>query len=188
MAILTPALTLDEFIARYERQPFELLEEEIVPVSPPVAGPNVITRRVFRALLPFEDAGVGEVFTEAPFVLSDVPNWVRGSRVPDVMFYRSARLSAYRETTPDWADKPYVLVPDLVVEVLSPTDSYSDIVSKVERCIRDGVPLVWVVDPKPRTVVVHALGSAAQTLTAEDMLNGGAVLPGFELRVAGLFG
>jgi Uma2 family endonuclease len=188
MNIKIEAMPLAEFIRRYDDAAFEWIDGEMRPVSPSVAGPNVIAKRLFRALLPFEEAGLGEVFTEAPFVLTDIPNWVKGSRVPDVMFYRSVRLAAYRENMPDWEDKPFVLVPDLVIEVLSPTDSYSDVTEKITRYLDDGVLLVWVVDAKPRTVVVHVPGSPPQTLHEGDTLKGGEVVPGFEMVVGRLFG
>src|SRR5262249_55722885 len=125
-------MTLEAFIEAFNHEPFEWIDGEKVVLSPSVAGPNFIAKLIFRALLPFEDQGLGEAFTEAVFVLAYDSNWVRGSRVPDVMYYTAARLAAYRRDNPDWQGKPYILIPDFAVEVVSPTDSYSEVNRKVD--------------------------------------------------------
>lgn len=63
--------------------------------------------------------------------LSYTPNWVTGSRQPDVMFSTAERINAYKEANPDWKRKPYVLVPDLVVEVMSVNDDPADLTRKL---------------------------------------------------------
>src|SRR5437016_233588 len=125
-------MTLESFIQDFNQVPFEWIDGEKIVLSPSVAGPNYIAKLIFRALLPFEDRGIGEAFTEAVFVLSYESNWVRGSRVPDVMFFNATRLAAYRRENPDWQDKPYILVPDFAVEVVLPTDIYSEVNRKVD--------------------------------------------------------
>jgi Uma2 family endonuclease len=121
-----------------------------------------------------------------PVVVEDKPNWVKGSRVPDLMIYDKARWEEYKANTPDWGDKPFVLVPDLCVEVISPTDKYSDVDAKVAGYLRDGVRLVWVFDPREKAVNVHT-SSGSIRLTRTDMLDGGEVLPGFKLPLSDLF-
>jgi len=80
------------------------------------------------------------------------------------------------------------MVPDLAVEVISPGDSYSEVDEKVERYLNDGVRMVLVVDPQRRKVVVHVPNSNRPThLTENDILSGGDVLPGFEVKVADIF-
>lgn len=183
-------MTLDEFMRRYDQEgPFEILDGEIVPKMPSVSGHTEIIKWFFVALLPYEQRGIGEVFTEATFVLSDIPDWVKGSRIPDVMFVSAAKMAAYRLQTPDYRSKPYILIPDLVVEVVSPTDNYTDINKRVARYLSDGVRLVWVVDPQLQTIVVHVAGSNQQTtLTGEMLLTGGDVLPDFSVMVREIFG
>ncbi|MBC7809781.1 MAG: Uma2 family endonuclease [Burkholderiales bacterium] len=188
--ITTAGMTIEDFIRRYDSVgPFELIEGEIIPVSPTVLGHNVCTRTV---LLVVHDHAVkhnlGEAFSEAPFVLEYTSNWVTGSRVPDVMFVSAARMTAYKQQTPDWASKPLILVPDLVVEVVSPGDKYSEVEEKVARYLDDGVKLIWVVNPQTQTVNVYTLGNSQFTrLTAADMLDGGDVLPEFKLAIKDIF-
>jgi Uma2 family endonuclease len=126
------------------------------------------------------------VYAETAFVLLYDANWVRGSRQPDVLFVRAERLEAYRAETPDHADRPLVLVPDLVVEVISANDNYSEVEEKVDRYLGDGVQLVWVVDPRRQVVTVHGQHTY-QKLTVQDALTAGEVIPGFSLPVADIF-
>src|SRR5258708_14152565 len=97
---------------------------------------------------------------ETPFIKPgrDDPNWVEGSLVPDLMLLRPDKLAAYTAATPDWREKPLPVVPDLVVEIVSPTDRYSDVYRKVERYFQLGVQIVWLANPPPKKVPVHHAG------------------------------
>jgi Uma2 family endonuclease len=103
-------------------------------------------------------------------------------RLPDVSFTRAGRLPG---------DKPYEghskVAPDLVVEVISPNDLAVELEAKIDDYLRAGVPLIWVVEPKGRTVRVHRGDGSGTFLRAEDVLDGGAVLPGFSCRIAEFF-
>lgn len=161
---------------------------------PNVAGHGEIIELLYLALHHFFlSHPLGKVIRELPFVLSYTANWVSGSRVPDLMVYAADRLEAYKAAHPDWRLKPYILVPDLVIEVASPTDDLSELDDKIIGYLRDGVPVAWVVNPIRKQVSVSALSSRQpfarqQTLLDEgDVLRGGAFLPGFEVRVADLF-
>ena len=70
-----------------------------------------------------------------------------------------------------------------MVEVISPTDKYTDINSKVDTYLTDGVKLIWIVDPQRKTIAVYEGNDTSKTLRAEDMLSGRDVLPDFELSV-----
>jgi Uma2 family endonuclease len=59
--------------------------------------------------------------------------------------------------------------------------------AKVALYQEAGVPLIWVVDPDAQTVTVPALGQAPITLTVEDTLGGGEVLPDLQIEVAEIF-
>ena len=183
-------LMMDDFIRRFDQEgPFELIDGEIIPKMPSISVHTKTVKRIFLLLLPFEEKGLGEVFQEATFVLTDNPQWVRGSRIPDVMFVSKARLARFAEEIPDADDKPYILVPELVVEVVSPTDNYSDINKKVKRYLNDGVLIVWVVDPQTREIMVFRQGSKQQTiLSGDDELTAAEILPGFSVKVAEIFG
>lgn len=80
------------------------------------------------------------------------------------------------------------IVPDLVVEVVSPGDSASYMEQKTLEWLEFGVRLVWVIYPDSLRVHVYQQGERNPViLSAEDTLTGGDVLPGFELNVRALF-
>ncbi len=100
--------------------------------------------------------------------------------IPDVAFVSKARqVEPPRKTL-----NP--IAPDLAVEVISPTNSASEIQRKVLDYLAAGTLLVWIVYPETRTVVVHT-SAGARTLTEADTLDGGDVLPGFTLPVRDIF-
>ncbi|MDX2140777.1 MAG: Uma2 family endonuclease [Chloroflexota bacterium] len=83
---------------------------------------------------------LGRVFSEATFTLpgSYSSNWVKGSRISDVMCYAGTRFEEYEAQTPNAGVRPLELIPDLVVEIISPADKYSDVNRKVEVYLKDG--------------------------------------------------
>lgn len=104
-------------------------------------------------------------------------------RIPDVAFASWDRIPGRtrpREPLPD-------LIPDLAIEVFSELNTRREMDRKVGEYVKAGVRLVWLVDPKTRTVAVHAPGIAPVVLDASGTLDGGAVLPGFALPLAELF-
>lgn len=192
MISTTAHLTIDEFMRLYDEEgPFELINGERIALNLPVFGQSYAANVLAHALNSFASPQrLGSAFIETPFVLilPDNPNWIKASRVPDVMYLLMARIAAYRQANPDWRDQPLRLVPDLVVEIVSPTDRYMDVIDKVERYVQDSVSLIWVLDPRRQTVLVRVAGSNQQTiLTVEDTLTGGTVIPGFEISVASIF-
>ncbi len=183
-------MTLDQFAEQYgERGPFEIIEGEIVEMTPQVTRSALIAGELFFHLtLYLKKHPLGRVFTEAPFVLAVASNWVKRSRVPDVMFVRAERLAQLAQDDPDWQDKPLTIVPDLVAEIVSPTDKTSEVDQKIAHYLEDGVRVVWVIEPTGQTVTIHTAGSKQLTrLTADDTLSGGEVIPGFEVAIARLF-
>jgi Uma2 family endonuclease len=106
---------------------------------------------------------------------------VAGERyIPDVAY-----ISAQRQPQPSReAFNPSP--PDLAVEVLSPTYDPANLRIKIVNYLRAGTT-VWVVDPDRRQVEVYAPDHAPITLTINDTLDGGDVLPGFTLPVKDIF-
>src|SRR5690606_16014786 len=138
-------MPMDEFIRQYDEAPFELVNDERIPLMPPVAVHIWVLKMIYTLLLKYEQAsGVGFAFSEAPFVLTDSSNWVKGLRVPDALFYLAERWTSYINDVPNWLSKPFVIIPDLCVEIVSENDVYLDVEDKVNGCLRDGVRLVWV--------------------------------------------
>src|SRR5262249_1609298 len=105
------------------------------------------------------------------------------ARIPDLSFISWARLPGRElpaEPIPD-------LVPDLAVEVLSEGNTEEEINRKLREYFRAGTRLVWIVDPKNRTVKVYTSPSRSKLLTEDRTLDGGKVAPGFALPLAQFF-
>lgn len=102
--------------------------------------------------------------------------------VPDVAFVRAGRMPA--DIT-----KVLTVVPDLVVEVVSPTDRMSDLSDKVANYLDTGVRLVWVVLPNRGQVHVYVpeQPNIVRVVHAHEELDGGDVLPGFRLPLSVVF-
>lgn len=120
--------------------------------------------------------GLGMVWTADPgFVISEKPDTVRA---PDVALMRKGRAGKLD------ASGFFHGAPDLAVEVLSPSDTASEVLDKVQQWLGAGVTEVWVLDPRRKTVAVHrsvAVLKEGDTLTAPD------VLSDFKVGVAELF-
>ena len=101
---------------------------------------------------------------------------------PDASFVRKDRLPPADERE-GYLD----LMPDLVVEVVSPSESAADVEAKVARYLAAGVPLVWVAYPRRRAIRAHRPGQEPLEYGEDDVLDGGEVLPGFTIPVADLF-
>lgn len=102
-------------------------------------------------------------------------------RSPDASFLGKARLKGSRP-------KGFLTgAPDLAVEVLSPSDDPKEVAAKIAEYLENGARLVWLVSPDERTVTVHQNAVSARILHAGDVLDGGAVVPGFSLPVLDLF-
>lgn len=103
---------------------------------------------------------------------------------PDFLFIRKGR-------EPRSGDPNYQGVPDLIVEILSPSNRRYDRKIKFEAYEEAGVQEYWLVDPMARTVVIHVLGRNGSYAEFDSGGEGDTVrsrvLEGFSLRVADLF-
>jgi Uma2 family endonuclease len=119
------------------------------------------------------------VAAETGFLIATNPDTVRG---PDIGFVRQDRIQATGIPKKYWPGAP-----DLAVEVVSPNDTVFEVDDKVQEWLDAGTRLVWVVNPKGRTVTVHRPGATPIILTVNDLLDGEQVVPGFSIRVADIF-
>ncbi len=104
-------------------------------------------------------------------------------KIPDVSFISWSRFPATgvpRRPIP-------ALIPDLVVEVLSDTNTKQEMDAKLLRYFQSGVKLVWYIESKTRSAVVYTAVDKSVEIPPTGELDGGDVLPGFMLSVAWLF-
>lgn len=126
-----------------------------------------------------ERHALGLVFAaETGFLLERSPDTVRAA---DASFVRADRV-------PKQPSRGYLEgAPDLAVEVTSPHDSFAAVHEKVLCWLHHGARLVWVVEPKARSVSIYRPNATSELRTADDMLLGEDVVPGFAIRIAELF-
>lgn len=107
------------------------------------------------------------------------------ARRPDIAYVAAERWT-YNGVIED--DPPaFEVVPNLAIEVNSPTNTAEEILDKVHDYFFHGVQLIWVVYPRHRLVHVHENPEHIRVLNDKQELDGGAVLPGFRLSLASLF-
>ena len=104
-------------------------------------------------------------------------------RGPDVFYVAPERVPDEGAPEAFWS-----VAPDLAVEVVSSSETAGDVREKARDYLAAGTPLVWVVYPRTREVVVHTPDGLARTYGADAVLEGFDVLPGFRCAVAELFG
>jgi Uma2 family endonuclease len=158
----------------------ELVEGELRTMTPAGFEHGRVALRLGAQILRHVEAqSLGAVLAaETGFVLRRDPDTVRA---PDVAFVAADRLPV---TGRGFAE----LAPDLVVEVVSPSDRASEVAAKAAMWLDAGVRLVWVVDPQARLAAVHHPGGLVTVLREDGVLDGEDVLPGFRLPLAPLLG
>ena len=107
------------------------------------------------------------------------------NREPDAAFITYARWPESRPMP--FRGNPVDVVPDVMVEVVSPTDDGEDLLAKVHEYLRAGVRLVWLVFPGQRELYAYTAPTAVRIYSAADELDGGDVLPGFRAPMASFF-
>jgi len=158
----------------------ELVNGEIVRMGPTGGDHGFAAGAITEHLRTFVRTNrLGRVTGSEPgFILSRNPDTVRAA---DATFIAAALLQPGR-SYPGF----FAFAPTLAVEVLSPSDRYTDVHAKVRAWLAAGTRVVWVIDPAERRVAIHTVVGAHE-LGEDATLDGGDVLPGFALPVRELF-
>jgi Uma2 family endonuclease len=181
MASRERLVTVEEF-ARIpdDDHRYELVEGRVIRMSPPGSRHAVLATRLASLLhLHVEEHGLGVVMSSGGFHLASRPDTVRE---PDVAFVRAERIPESGVPDGFWPGPA-----DLAVEIRSPEDRRSEIAAKVNEYLGRGVRLVWVVDPKARTITVHQPDQPQVILERNATLDGGSVVPGFSCPLESIF-
>jgi len=182
-------MSLDDFMAKYEEQPFELIDDTVLTLPMMTFRLNTIQKRIFMRLSDYVVATQqGEVFINVPYVIVDTSNLIETAKVPELMFISQNRLDDYFQIVPDFVDKPLLIAPDIVIEIMTQHDFYSNVHLRISEHLRDGVKVIWIVDSKRKSVDEFTLQNpGGVTKRNDDVLSGGDVALGFELKISEIF-
>jgi len=160
---------------------------ELIEGVPHEMPPSGIDHGDYQAILHLELAifvrknQLGRTYvSDAGFVMTRNPDTVL---VPDVSFVSKERLPNGQRGPIGFA--PFA--PDIAIEVVSPSNTESEILRKTGLYLAGGVRAVWLVRPEQRTVTVFAPDAPERILQIDEALDGGDILPGFSLPLSDIF-
>lgn len=174
-------LTGEELARLPDLGPCELVEGRMVPMSPTGDIHGWLEVELAAALLAWaKRTQRGRVLGgEVGIYIRRNPDTVRAA---DVLFISSERWARRGAST--YLD----VAPELVVEILSPDDRWTDVTAKLADYFSIDVAAVWIVDPRLRKVFAYRSPTDARQFAAEQVLADEELLPGFALALAELFG
>lgn len=181
MSTTTTLITGDQLLEMGEAgRRFELVRGELEAIAPINDDHGAVASELIWMMVDFVKTNrLGKVYTELGVTLEHNPDTVRG---PDICFVSNARLPKKRLKT---FFKEHI--PDLVVEVLSPSDRSGNVQKKIREYFKAGVRLIWIVDPENETVTAYYPSRDAHIYTGDETVSGEDVLPGFSFTPAELF-
>jgi Uma2 family endonuclease len=158
----------------------ELISGEITEMSPSGFDHGVLIIRIGSRLNDFvAKRGAGKVCGgDVGFVVARNPDTVLA---PDIAFVSSGRISE------SGCSRFFDGAPDLAIEIVSPWDRAAEVEAKARHWVGCGAKLVWVVDGAKQTITIYAAGGERRTITVENQLDGGDVLPGFTATLREIF-
>ncbi len=160
---------------------YELDDGRLIIMSPTSRKHGKAELRLANALFTQgEQRNLGEAQVgEAGIILRRNPDRVVGV---DAAFFATSSLPI-RESSEEY----YETIPDLVVEVRSKNDTGPEVLEKVNEYLEAGVRVVWVADPKKKTITAYRPKRKPKVFTTKDTLTVEDVIPGFQLPVAEVF-
>jgi Uma2 family endonuclease len=182
-SVTAPALlTAEQFAERPDPgYPEELVKGRILamPVPKPRHG-EICGNAVFLLGAHARDRDLGRVLSNDSGVITERgPDTVRGA---DVSFYSFARVP--KGPLPDgYLETP----PDLIVEVLSPSDRWPKVLAKVAEYLEAGTTVVVVLDDERRLAHVYRADGTTRVLAADEELTLPDLLGDFSVKVGRFF-
>lgn len=154
----------------------ELIDGEIVEKAMPTEQHGLYGGNLYVALAAFaHPRKLGRVTIETRCRKPDDPH---NALIPDISFSSARRPLVEQGSVPE--------LPDLVVEIQSPDDSLKALREKIRYYLKNGTRMALLILPNKRLIEVYT-PQMELILTENDTLNGGDVLPGFELPVTAVF-
>lgn len=174
-------LSLQEFLVLPESdERFEFVDGDLKPKVSPKYQHSKAQLRLLTFIHDWcEQQQSGRVLPEWAVILQrQGRDWVP---VPDLLYVSYERLPQMWEE-----DAPCPVVPELVIEIISPGQSFGEIAQKAEDYLRAGVDRVWVVDTKVQSVTVFRKDGGFEALQAEQVISD-PLLPELSIQVGALF-
>ena len=158
---------------------YELIRGVLVAKMPAGDAHGDVVMRIGYALTGYAESNdFGVTRTGEPgYRLDRDPDTVRA---PDVAWLAPGRVPPGTLGYPE-------LAPDLAVEVKSPSNSNPEMAAKATMWLSYGSKEVWVADPETATVTIYRPNTPPLTLTQDEYVDGGSLLPGFATSVWRLF-
>jgi Uma2 family endonuclease len=174
------AVTGEQLLEMGDIGPIELVNGEIIKQMPTGHIHGYIEFLIANLLFNFvKQHKLGRVLGgETGIYTRRNPDTVRGM---DVAYISNERMSQAQET--GFLD----VAPELIVEIMSPTDRWIDIQEKLAEYFSIGVQLVWLVDPQLEQIHVYRSFDESRRLTAENELTAPEILPGFSVQISEIF-
>jgi Uma2 family endonuclease len=182
MSTTTQLMSADELLKLPRgRFRYELVKGELRTMSPSGSEHGVIVVNVTVFLGQHVKANnLGIVFgAETGFLIEENPDTVLA---PDVAFISREHIPESGIPKKYWPGAP-----DLAVEVLSPGDTAREVEKKVNQWLTAGAHLVWIVNPKRKSITVYRASGDAVTFSERDELDGEDLVLGFRCRVSEIF-
>jgi Uma2 family endonuclease len=176
-----PRMTPEQFEEWSDSRGFELIDGIVKEKNMGTENAAIQTRISYYLNLIVIPGKLGEVI-DSEAMYHCFPSRPKQVRKPDVSFI-------LRERLPDGLVPRGMckVRPDLAVEVVSPNDSYEEVEEKLADYFDAGIPLIWIVTPRTRTVLVYRADGTALRLRDTDDLTADPIIPNFRVRIAELF-
>jgi len=175
-------MTAEEYLRLTDLvEPTELVRGEVLTMNPPASRHGQICNKVGRIVGDFAEVNdLGHVLSNDSGVITQRnPDTVRGA---DVAFY------SYTKVPKGPLPAGYLPVPpDIIFEVLSPSERRSALLTKVAEYLDVGVKVVCVLDDEPRRADLYFVDKPTETFEADSVLEFPTLLPGFSVPVAKFF-
>ena len=182
MATTTAFMTAEEYLKLPDSgRPTELVRGEVLDMNPPTSRHGQICSKIARILGNYADEHrIGHVLSnDSGIITQRDPDTVRGA---DVAYY------SYQKVPPGPLPAGYLPVPpDLVFEVLSPSERRTAILAKVAEYLEAGVKVVCVLDDEPRRADLYFADKPLETVSADEPLTFPEILGEFAVPVGRFF-
>ncbi len=173
--------TIKDYKLLPEGAPYQLIEGELIMTPSPTTFHQIISANLFKKASKFVDERKGGIVLYSPIdIYLDDENVFQ----PDIVFISKQRRDIIK-------DDGIHGVPDMVIEILSPSTAYYDIKKKYKIYEKFGVKEYWIVDPEMKGVELFTLTEQGKFLLSSSLSEQGTVksgiLNGFEMTLEEIF-